>query len=305
MALEAPKRKADYDEWLEKSIDSVQTHIVNNNDDNLLLIVGDTGSGKSNLALHIMERYLGNKASVDFIGLNKPSIAAGLKDVTEQPLPRCFLVDEANISKRDSLSKFNKDIIDLYSSIRGFQIFHIWCNPSLNMLDKFFIEERIKGIIYCTAKTPYVRVYYYFPKKKILEIFNKYGHLKLPLLYKIRKKYAYYRGWFKEYTGPLRAAYEDKKDNRMTEKINTFYDKWSGSNCKNDMLTAAAVSRVLGLHTSTVYSYLRELSKNGILKEGENFITYPNGRTKYHQNLMPELEKISKERYEKRMSGMK
>ncbi|MFH1828457.1 MAG: hypothetical protein ABH824_04290 [Nanoarchaeota archaeon] len=282
-----------YDEFLEKCLDSAKARILSQDDDSLILVVGDTGSGKSHLSLHMFERYLGKEASIDYCGLNKSSIAKALKAATDKPLPRCLWVDEANINKRDSLSKFNKDMIDLYFSIRGLQIFHVWCNPSLDMMDKFFIEERIKGIFYITNKNPKVRLYYYFKKESILKIYNKYGHLKLPLLYKIRKKYAYYRGWFKVYDGFLLEDYLKKKDDRMEEKVANFYDKWSEKEIENlNFVTIPKMSKLTGLSLQTVYNYVKILDGKDIFNP-ENRITNISGISKYNLSLIPEFKKLA------------
>jgi len=43
----------DYDEHLPIIVNQIKTHINSNDDDFLTIIVGDTGSGKSNLGLHV------------------------------------------------------------------------------------------------------------------------------------------------------------------------------------------------------------------------------------------------------------
>jgi len=307
MVKVAPYRDADYDEWLEQTIDATKDHIRINDDDALLLLVGETGSGKSNLGLHIFERYLREEADVKYIGLNKPSIAEGLKYAKDKPLPRCFFSDEANINKRESLSKFNKDTIDLYLSIRGLNMLHIWCNPSLDMMDKHFIEERIKGVLFCIKpkqKNGLVnksagRVYYFFEKEAILTIFNKYGHLKLPLLYKIRGKYAYYSGWYKEYNGFLKEEYNHKKKSRMDEKVEEFFARWGNLVNDKGILKQSEVAKFLGVTVSTVKKYAKELEKRGIMEEGLNKFTHVNGRVSFKETTLDDFESLVKENADK------
>jgi ABC-type dipeptide/oligopeptide/nickel transport system ATPase component len=313
MVKVAPYRNnADYDEWLEKTVDATKQHIKINNDDALLIIVGETGSGKSNLGLHIFERYLGNEADVKYIGLNKPSIAEGIKFAKDKPLPRCFFSDEANINKRESLSKFNKDTIDLYLAIRGLNMLHVWCNPSLDMMDKHFIEERIKGVLFCVKprqknniNKSAGRVYYFFQKKDILLILAKYGHLKLPLLYKVRGKYAYYSGWYKEYNGFIKEEYLKKKESRMDEKVEEFFVRWGNLVNDKGLLKQKQVADFLGVTVATIKKYAKELEKRDILEEGLNKFTHINGRTSYKETTLDDFENLAKEYAEKIKSGFK
>mgnify|MGYP003135171840 FL=1 len=294
MVKKAPYRKGEYDEYLEKNIQHIKNILHKEEDDRLFLIIGETGAGKSHLGLHIMEQYLGEKAHVDLIGFNKSTIAEGLKKAKDMELPRLFFADEANISKRDSQTRFNKQIIDLYFAIRGLQIFHIWCNPSLDMLDKPFIEERISGIFYVikNKNTPNYRLYYYFRKSDILAIYNKYGNLKLPLMYKVRKKYAYYRGWSKQYKGFLFNDYEKKKEYRMDEKIEEFFSSWSK---EPNLLTPREMANKLNVSMDSIRKYADTLKEREILVEGENFFTAATGRLRYKPELIEKFIEVCKE----------
>jgi len=304
MIKAAPYRKAQYDEWLERSINSVDDHITKKDDDFFFLIIGETGSGKSNLGLHIIEQYLKKDASVDYIGLNKSSIAEAFKKATDKPRPRCVFLDEANVSKREALSKFNKEMIDLYAAIRGLNMLHLWCNPSLDMIDKPFIEERIKGIFYCCTKGKTARYYYYFRTAEILQILNKYGNLKLPLIRKIRRKYAYYRGWFKKYDGFLLDDYLNKKTVRMTEKVEEFFHNWSTENDK-DLINRKELKKYLGVQDSTIINYVKILEEKEIIQEGVNVFTYPNGRKKFKKTLLDDFSKLSKDLVKKQTKNLK
>ena len=156
-------------------------------------------------------------------------------------------------------------MIDLYMAIRGLQMLHIWCNPSIDMVDKFFIEERLKGLIYCPSKEAKARVYYFFRKNDLLAIFNKYGHLKLHLLHRVRKKYAYYRGWSKAYNGPLLEEYLAKKESRMDEKVEEFFATWSKVKDK-DLLRPKDLAKHLAVTDKSIINYTQTLLEEGILQ---------------------------------------
>jgi hypothetical protein len=198
--IKAPyTRHRKYDIVFEQMIKNVRDAILNKDDDYVLLCAGTTGTGKSSLMLWGYELYAEELATVDNIGLTRESFANALKYAsTLEGKGRFCANDEANISKREALTKYNRELIDLYFSIRGLKIFHWWNNPSIDMIDKPFIEERIKGLIYIATKDADVpRVYYFFRKRELLRIWEKYQSLKLPLLKKIARQYAYYKGWFR------------------------------------------------------------------------------------------------------------
>jgi len=285
-----------------RDFDSVFLHIIEGvydklnvgEDDFLLLCCGTPGTGKSMLMLHALDDYLKKEASIDYVGLDKEDFARALRNTKDKPLPRFCANDEANISKRDSLAKYNKELIDLYLSIRGLRIFHWWNNPSLDILDKHFIEERIKGVIYiATKETKRPRTYYYFRKKDLLKLWEKYGNLKLNLLKKVKKQYAYYKGWFKDYNGPLKAAYMLKKNKRMDVKVDGFFDKYG---LGEEGLTTSMIKKTLGLSSPSICKYEKEAIKNGMIKEDEIKRTIT-GRVIYPKKILSIFEGIAKEKH--------
>ena len=305
----APYRAGfDYDVIFENLVSkSIPQRLKDNNDDNLWLCCGTTGSGKTGLGLHAEDMYMKDKASVDFIGLDKKSFADALQKAKDSPKPRFCMNDEANISKRDSLTKYNKDLIDLYLSIRGLGIFHWWNNPSADLLDKHFVEERIKGLLFITTKdTKRPRIYYYFRKSDLLKIWEKYGNLKLDTLRKIRKEYAYYRGWFREYKGPLLERYLEKKNSRMDFKVDDFFEKYGGAD--TDKIKASDFAKLLSITTQTV-SNCRDQMLNENLIDESDVITSPTGYHFYKPHLIPIFEKYIKDKrsaaHKKTMEGLK
>jgi hypothetical protein len=259
------KRK-NYDKVLEHTIDLIKSTMVDGEDDFLTLVCGTTGTGKSNLMLWIMEQYLGESASVEYLGLDRNDFANALQKTKNKVLPRFCANDEANISRRDHSTQYNKDLIDLYSSIRGLQIFHCWCNPSINMLDKPFIEERIKGVIFIANKEKIrPRIYYYFRKQDLLRIWEKYESLNLDLLKRIGKKYAFFRGWFRPYKGRLLKAYLAKKDSRMDDKVELFAEKYGDQL----YLAPGQMARKLGVSRSTIIRWEEILKEKKEIQQGE------------------------------------
>jgi len=291
-----------YDRNFENVISSISTSTNENDDDFLLLAIGATGTGKSMLMLHGEELYMKEKASVKYIGLNRQSFASALKLSKSEPLPRFCGNDEANISKRDALTKYNKDLIDLYFAIRGLNIFHWWNNPSIDMLDKHFIKERIKGVIYITTKDRNrPRVYYYFRKEDLLKMLEKYGNLELRTIKKIRKEYAYYKGWFKDYKGNLLKSYLDKKGHRMNEKVDDFFMNYGQ---EGDMISGVNIRKEMGVSRSALFQYEKELMARNLMTK-ENKKVSSSGRNFYTQNCLELFKKIADERLHKQINDLK
>jgi len=291
-----------YDSIFKKIVLDVKRVLYDKEDDFVLMCVGSPGTGKSMLGLHGMDIYLGQEASVSYVGLNREDFARALKAATSKVFPRFCMNDEANISKRDALSQYNKHLIDLYYSIRGLQIFHWWCNPSLDMIDKALVKERIKGLILCSTKSiDKPRLYFYFRQRELLQILEKYNNLDLGLLNRVAGKYAYYRGWFRDYTGHLRSAYRDKKLNRMVEKVDQFAETYG---IKGDRLTMEEISKITGISYRVLKAYKAELIANKKIVLDKDYIVTPTGRVFFEPSICPVFEGMAVERRNRRMAAL-
>jgi len=266
-----------HDEMLDKTIGIINRHISEKDDDFLTLFIGETGTGKSTLALHWLTKAIpAEKISVNkMVAFSMDDFATCLKEVSIMDKPRAILYDEANIQKRDSLTKANKRLIDLYFAIRGLNILHIWCNPSLDVIDKVFIKERIKAIVYIKGKDiTHPRYYFYFRANDILKILEKYGHLDLRMLNKVKGKYAYYRGWFRDYDGVLAADYSAKKKARMVDKVQEFFNDFGNNTA---LMTSKMLSMASGYSTGTIRVY----ANKGILRENDHYLIDRSGRYRF------------------------
>lgn len=160
--------------------------VYEKDDDVFYIIAGTTGSGKSNLAHHIHHLWTIGNPSMERVSLDAEEFPKKIREsLKEKDLnKRVSHFDEANVNKRDAMTGFNKDLLKLYFAIRGKRALHIWCNPSIDQLDKPFYEERINGIFY-TFKKPLGR-YIFIPRDNILEMIDN----KIPL----KKKYMESKG---------------------------------------------------------------------------------------------------------------
>lgn len=268
--IEMPYRKEKpYDAGFERVMGRTIPHALEDKDDDFLVIcTGSTGTGKTRLMLHGYTIYAGEKASIHQVALNRQEFAQSLKNAKDSSVKRFVGYDEANISKRDALSKWNKAVIDLYYAIRGLNILHWWSNPSIEMLDKPFIEERVKGVIFIFTKDKKrPRLYYYLRKDDLLDLLEKYGNLKHRTLKKYAKQHAYYRGWFRDYQGPMLAEYLTKKQGRMEDKVDVFYDEYG----RDESLTLATWTAKASVSENTAKKIFNYGLESGLLKEGEHY----------------------------------
>lgn len=287
MIITTYDKRRNYDVGISFILKSVRNAIYEKKDDFMLLLCGYRGTGKSTLGLHIMEEFLGEDASVDYIGLNPSDFATALKKTKESPLPRLCNNDEGNLSKQEWQSRYSKDLIDLYYSIRGTQIFHLWSNPSLDIINKRFIEDIVKGVIFIANKDKgRPRIYYYFRKRDLLKMWEKYGNLSLQLLKRVSKEYAYYKGWFRDYNGFLLKDYELKKTKRMGEKIDTFFENYGN----DDFIKREALKKKLGISEPTFIRWERHLEEEKIINKKNRKVTLT-GYKSYSKELIEEFKK--------------
>ena len=291
--FEAPYRKEKpFDAYLEQTVLNIRNHINEKNDDYVTLIVGDTGGGKSTLALHMLEIFMPDeRLNINQIALSKEEFASSLKAISNETKPRALIYDEANINKRDALSRWNKELLDLYFSCRGLNICHIWCNPSLQMIDKAFLQDRLRAIILVRGKdVDRPRMFYYFRKQDIMKILKKYENLNLDTITRVRKKYAWFRGWFKDYNGVLKEPYLKKKNERMLVKVSQFFDKYAD----DKFIKKSEVVKILGCHEDTITNNLDKL----ILEE--DYKITATGRYFFTDKGVDKLKQILNENMNKR-----
>lgn len=274
----APYRKDKlYDELFEKVIINIRDNISDKDDDFLMICVGTTGTGKTSLALHAYELFDPEGCSVDFIGLDKEDHAKALKKASVKSGLRFCMNDEANVTKRDALTKYNKDMISMYFAIRGLKIFHWWNNPSIDYLEKMFINERLKGVIFVFTKdVTRPRLYYYFRKHDLLRLLEKHKSLSLKVLKTHGKSFAFYRGWFKSYNGVLWDDYLVKKKSRMVDHVESFFENYGG-----DTITHSVIAKKQAVDGSTVGKWAIRAINDGVLVEGVDFIVNGGGKKIY------------------------
>lgn len=251
----------------------IKYSVIKDDDDFLVLVVGETGSGKSTFMLHLYEEILKEKADPDNICFTREHFASTAGKLVDKKGLKFLGYDEANVSRRSWQESFNKDLLDWYWANRGLNIVHVWCNPSLDMIDKPFIDERLKAIVLVRKQPKGMRTWHYFNIKTIKTIFKKYKNLKIDTLNKYRRKYCpYFWDTFPDYTGHLKSDYAQNKYERMVQKTKLFADKYKDS---GKILKTGDLAKYFGVQNSVISRYFKKLDGEEIIRKtpgGQSFI---------------------------------
>lgn len=180
--------------------------------DKVLIICGDEGISKSNLALHVFDWWntkLYGKVEakdIDKVALSVEKFAKAIGEVKQYDL---IVYDESgDLSNKRTMSKVNVAITQAYQVIRGLNIFTILVIPSVFDLDGFFVKRRARSMIYVFKRGRFA----YWNKsrlRKLAEINQNYYYKNIwavkPLFYDT----------FAKYEGVLAKPYKKLKDEKI------------------------------------------------------------------------------------------
>lgn len=284
--------------------EAIITKTEQNDDDYKLVIIGSTGTGKSNLGLHLLELFMEEEATIKVMGINQQGFADAINEATKlrkAGVRRVSCVyDDANVYSVEVMSDFLKELTRLYATIRGLNMFHIWAMPSPRKLPDDFTEELFNGLIYIAnvkgknKNAP--RIFYYFDANRINALRIKAGTDKHPAkvtLKNIRawRKKANWKGCFREYNGKLKADYLKMKEKKMYEQVEDFYSRFSK---KEEAYGMTEISKRLSISDATAYKYVNEAISNGSLVKDKDFIVSGAGETRLFPKSLNKLKKEPK-----------
>ena len=191
-------------------------HITKYDWDNVVVITGDVGRGKSNLALWMMDEWhkLQDKDinTIDFRDVVAMTSKEFADNISKAKNFDILINDESgDISNRTSMNQTNVIFMKAYQVIRGANLFTILCIPSIWYLDSFFRKTRVKQMFYINKRFEDKYAEYRFwnkiAYKNMLERFEAKNYR--PDAYDL----TYVKeGRFKKYDGVFAAEYKKMKE---------------------------------------------------------------------------------------------
>lgn len=136
-----------YDNLLDALVSTMKTNIAKHYD-NLIVITGKEGSGKSNLAYEVCKRYDPDFSIEEGYIYEFDAFMRKLADLIDSGADRgkVFWMDEATnvASNRDWMHKENKKFIQLLEMMRSRGWTLVMCIPSMERLDLYIREHRVR-----------------------------------------------------------------------------------------------------------------------------------------------------------------
>lgn len=254
--------------------------------DNVLIMGGDEGTGKSTLMLHIFEYWYkrlkedGHIKKLDpddlikFIALSMPQFLKGLKD-----LSRFYLMayDEAGeLSSLRMTNKFNYAVSKTYEVVRGENLFSILIVPDVFYINSFFSSRRARGYIHVYKRGKFA----YWSKEALRNMIqiNAAFRRKTPW----RSPPLFY-DTFPKYKGFMMDHYQAKKREKMEMIREELYHKliqveeekqdllkwiYTATTLRGQKLTTGLIGQIFDLSVRSIYNkkdeYIEMQKKEGI-----------------------------------------
>lgn len=196
---------------------NVYAHLQRNYD-YLLVVVGDTGVGKSMWVLHLLETWyrvvLGRELDdslVDNVCISYRSWVENFQRLGRFDL-NVFDEGSTALDSKDAMSKLSRDLAMLFNVVRVKGVFSVVVLPSFFHLNKYFRENRLRGVVWIDRRGRY-------------SFFSKVG-VKFLNVYNASRRYKsmgvarpIHRGVFPDYSGVFRSVYDSKKDLGVSEVL--------------------------------------------------------------------------------------
>lgn len=247
-----------------------------NNQDNLLLIDGDEGSGKSNISVEVgyyMAQKTGREFSVDDVYFDIEKLVG--EAIKEGSYDRIFIWDEAALKgmASDWQNAWQKTLIKMLMVARKRRHIYIFNIPKFFKLNEYIVIDRSIGMIHTYLKKgTKIGFYVYCNKNKKEQLYNMYRKTRK----RAYKMFFSFRGVSTGYHLPIiinEKKYEDKKDEAIMsldkgkDKTDTrkeylmgMLDKLYVTDLRNGIKnTQKYYAELMKLSPSTVANYLIEL----------------------------------------------
>ena len=218
--------------------------------DYVLVVVGDTGTGKSHFALNLFESWydliLKKNVSSKMVSQVTTDYGVWLNNFKFMSEFDMNIYDEGAtvLDSKNHASKISKDIKMLYNVFRAKKFFTVIVLPSFWDLDKYFRERRIRGLVWINKRGEYK----FFSKTGIewLNAYNERRYVK-----SMWGAYPVHSNSFPEYKGDLLKQYTKDKFNTIDGVLDNVISS-SKSSKRVDKVT------VVDIHKKDVLSLLKK-----------------------------------------------
>lgn len=199
------------------------------NYDYVMVVSGDTGVGKSMFVLHLLETWtkmIGKEVNAELmnhINVEKTKWLENFRDFKEYDI-NIFDEGAKGLSSKQWNETFSKMLEQLFQVIRYKKFFTIIVVPNFFRLDKFFREDRLRGLIHINKRGHYK----YFTRKRVVELTGRNDRLYVKNMNLVN---ALHTNIFPDYKGVMLKEYDKMKsegvDKIIEETINrvTEHDK--------------------------------------------------------------------------------
>ena len=197
------------------------------NYDYTLIVVGDTGTGKSMFCLHLLETWYKivlkeefNKGHIKNINTDYLKWIRRFKQLKAYDM-NIFDEGATSLDSKQHMEKVSKDITKLFNVFRCKRFLSVIVLPSFFYLNKYFRENRLRGLVWINERGNYR--WYTKQGIKWLNANNERRTLKsMGLAYPIHENK------FPDYQGVLKQSYEVMKN----EGVDKILDEVLGDNKK-------------------------------------------------------------------------
>jgi hypothetical protein len=251
--------------------------------DSTIMILGREGSGKSNLALAMLESIAKVENKEADISWVCQSLKEFIMQLRQSPKGANLLLDEgSDLASIRTLESLSKAVTKAFTVMRAKCLFTVICFTNLMRINTYFREDRVKGLIYIRKRG----VAYFFTHSqivgKILPAIRKNKMTDIKALGRFKPLFAF---TFPKYEGKLLEAYLNKKTDNIDETLSDLEHTFSAT---EPTLSKNKAIQYLQIDKNLAYWLL---DNNKIENEG-----VANGRYIYKKDSLDEWKKLLKDK---------
>ena len=224
-----------------KGIDVAYHKLTKEDYDNLWIIEGEEGIGKSNLGLWALDYWcflLGNKATKEDIRYICPNMLLFVKELSTIEKHKLIVYDEGGeLSNLRIMDKFNYMLSRSYKKIRGFNLFTIIILPSVFDLNPYFVR-RARGLISVYKRGKFA----YWGKEKLRTAIQLNQYYKRKSIWRVPPLFY---DTFSKYDGILKEPYLERKKEDMENDLKNLYEELFGDKSQKSLENLRIIQRLV------------------------------------------------------------